>query len=120
LEVTTTVRNIVIVLAIAALVVLVPGGGTGAQIAIQAVSLVFLGALCWFGALMYRQRRLDLYALGDRRRAILYIAIGVAAVTLTATHRMWHAGSLASVAWLVLIGGAVYAVVSIVLAARRY
>jgi hypothetical protein len=117
--VTTTVRNVVIVLAIAALVVVVPGGGTGAQIAIQAVSLLFLGAIGWFGSVMYRQHRLDLYALGERRRAILYIAAGVGAVALTATSKLW-ATPAGSVAWLLMIGGSVYAAVAVVLAARRY
>src|ERR1700758_3944657 len=101
MSISTNVRNVLIVLAIAALVVLVPGGGTGAQVAIQAVSLVFLGAIVWFGSVMYRQHRLTLYSLGDRRRAILYVAVGVGAVTLTATSKMWHGGGLASVAWLV-------------------
>ena len=85
----TTVRNIAIVAALAALVVLVPGGGTGASVATQAVSIAFLGALLWFAVLMYRQHRVALYSIGDRNRAILYVAAGVAALTLTATRRLW-------------------------------
>jgi hypothetical protein len=114
-----TVRNIAIVLAIAALVVLIPGGGTGAQVATQAVSLAFLAAIVWVASVMYRQHRSTLYSLSDRRRAILYVAAGVAAVTLTATSRLWHTGA-GSLAWLVLIGAAVYAVFAVVWAARKY
>ena len=40
--------------------VLIPGGGTGASIATQALSLVFLGTLVWFASLMYRQHRVEL------------------------------------------------------------
>ena len=65
-----TARNVLIVLAIAALVVLVPGGGRGANVAIQAVSLVFLASFVWVGFILYRQHRSTLYELGDRRRAI--------------------------------------------------
>jgi DNA-binding FadR family transcriptional regulator len=115
----STVRNVLIVLVIAALVVIVPGGGTGASVATQTVSLAFLAAIAWFAMLMYRQHRVSLYGLGDGRRAILYIAVGVAAVTLTATSRLWHSGA-GSVAWLLLMGGAVYAVFAIVWAARKY
>lgn len=115
----STVRNVLIVLVIAALVAIVPGGGTGASVATQAVSLAFLGAIGWFAMLMYRQHRVTLYGLGDTRRAILYVAVGVAAVTLTATSRMWHTAG-GSVAWLLLIGGAIYAVFAIVWAARKY
>lgn len=114
-----TARNIAIVLAIAALVVVIPGGGKGASFAIQAVSLAFLAAIAWFASLLYRQHRETLYGLGDARRAILYVALGVAALTLTATSRMWHS-SAGSVAWLVLMAGAVYAVFAVVWAARKY
>ncbi len=114
-----TLRNIAIILGLAALAVLVPGGGTGTSVALQAVYLVFLATLGWFASVSYRQHRATLYSLGDRRRAILYAAVGVAAVVLIGTSRMWQT-SAGSVAWLVLLGAAIYAVVAIVLAARKY
>ena len=115
-----TLRNIGIILAIAALAAVIPGGGTGASIALQALYLVFLAVLGWFAVLMYRQHRMSLYALGERRRALLYVAIAVAVLVLTGTTRLWHAGSLGQVAWLVLLGTAVYAMVAIFWTARRY
>jgi len=114
-----TARNILIVLGIAALVVLIPGGGTGANAALQALYLVFLATLGWFAMTMYRQHRTSLYSLGDRRRAILYAALVVAAVTLTGTSKLWKTGA-GSVVWLALIAGAVYAVAAIVWRARKY
>ncbi|MGI8430219.1 MAG: hypothetical protein ACR2OB_13180 [Solirubrobacteraceae bacterium] len=118
MRISANLRNAVIVLAIAALVVLVPGGGTGAGVAVQAVSLAFLAALGWYASLMYRQHRVELYALGDRRRAALYASVAVAALTLTATSRLWHTGA-GSIAWLVLIAAAVYGVFAVVWSARR-
>jgi hypothetical protein len=115
----STARNIAIILALAALVVLVPGGGTGSNVAIQVVSLAFLATLVWFAAIMYRQHRVSLYSLGDRRRAILYVALALATLTLTATPRLWQTG-VGSVVWLVLVAGAVYAVIAVVWSARRY
>src|SRR5436305_12779275 len=114
-----TVRNIAIIFIIAALVVLIPGGGTGASFAVQAVYLVFLACLGWFAAVTYRQHRTTLYSLGDRRRAILYVAVGVAAVVLTGTAKLWQSSG-GSVAWLVLLGAAIYAVIAVVWTARRY
>lgn len=113
------VRNVAIVCVIAALVVFLPGGGKGANVAIQAVSLAFLASIAWVASLMYREHRVALYALGDSRRAILYAAVGVAALTLTATRRMWATAG-GEIVWFVLIGGCIYAVVAIVVAARRY
>jgi hypothetical protein len=112
-------RNIVNVLVLAALVVAIPGGGTGASIAIQAVSIAFLASLGWFASIMYRQHRTDLYGLGDNRRGALYLALGVGAVTLTATHRMWQSGA-GEIAWFVLVGAAIYTVVAVAVSARRY
>ena len=62
-------RNIVIVLVLAGLVALLPGGGTGASVALQAVSLAFLGALAWIASITYRQRRPSStrWATGDGR-----------------------------------------------------
>lgn len=113
------VRNALIVLAIAALVALLPGGGSGANVALQAVSLAFLGALAWVASLMYREHRMTLYSLGDGRRAILYGAVAVATLTLTATSLMW-ATPAGEIAWLALMGALIYAVVTIVVRARRY
>jgi hypothetical protein len=118
--VNTTARNVLIVLALAAIVATLSGGETAANVAIQAVTIAFLGTLCWFASLMYRQHRSTLYSLGDGRRAVLYVAVGVGTLTLTATSRMWNAGGAASVAWLLLLGGAAYAVFAVLWSARKY
>jgi hypothetical protein len=115
----STARNILIVLVIAALVVVLPGGGTGSNVALQAASLVFLASIGWVAYVMYRQHRVTLYGLGDRRRAVLYAAVAVAAVTLTGTSKLWATGA-GSVAWLVLLGAALYAVIAVVWSARKY
>ena len=115
----TTVRTVLIVLALAAVVAFVQGGQTAANVAIQAVTLAFLGTLVWFASLTYRERRVSLYGLGDGRRALLYVALGVATLTLTATSRLWHSGA-GSVAWLILLAGSAYAVFAVLWSARRY
>jgi hypothetical protein len=114
-----TVRNIVIVLVIAALVVAVPGGGTGADVALQAASLAFLASIAWIASRLYREHRVALYSLGDARRATLYGAIGVAALTLTATSRLWDTGT-GEIVWFALLGGAAYAAFAVIWSARKY
>jgi hypothetical protein len=115
----TTARNVLIVLAIAALVALIQGGVTAANVAIQAITLLFLGTIVWFLALTYRERRVSLYGLGDRRRALLYVALGVGTLTLTATPRLLSSGA-GSVAWLLLLAGSAYAVFAVLWSARKY
>ena len=112
-------RNVAIIAAIAAVVAFLPGGGRGASVVIAAISLAFLGSMAWVATIMYRQHRTSLYGLGESRRAAVYVAGGVLAITLTATSRMWSS-SAGSVAWLLLVGAAVYVVVAVFMAARRY
>ena len=112
-------RNILIIVVIAAVVAIVPGGGTAAHVVQEAVSLAFLAALAWVASIMYREHRGSLYLLGDRRRAVLYGAVTVLAVTIAATSRLWQTPA-GEVAWVVLIGAAVYAGATVIWAARRY
>jgi hypothetical protein len=114
-----TARNVVIILAIAALVVLIPGGGKAASAAGTALRLAFYASLAWVASVMYRQHKTEIFSLGDRRRAVLYVAIAVGALTIIATSRMWQTSG-GSVAWLVLVGVSVYTVFAVVWSARRY
>ena len=119
MSINSNVRNVAIILAIAALVAFVPGAGHGTGILIQVISLVFLASVAWVGSILYRQNRSLLYSLGDRRRAALYGAVVVLAVTLTATPRLWLTAA-GSVAWLVLIGVGVYVGCAVIWSARKY
>jgi hypothetical protein len=112
-------RNIAIVVIVAAVLAFVPGGGTTGNVVITGVSLIFLGALGWVASIMYREHRTTLYSLGDARRAALYAAAAVLAVTLTATSKLTSSPG-GSVAWLLLIGGSLYTGFAIYWAARQY
>ena len=114
-----SLRNVAIIVVIAAVVAFVPGGGTTGNVVITAVSLIFLAVLAWVASILYREHRTSLYSLGDSRRAALYAAAAVLAVTLTATSKL-TSSSAGSVAWLVLVGGSVYTLFAVVWAARRY
>ncbi|MBV9820066.1 MAG: hypothetical protein JOZ07_17175 [Solirubrobacterales bacterium] len=116
---TATVRNVVIIAALAALIDIVPGGGTASTVLLQAIWLAFLATLVWAASLTYRQRRNELYSLGDRKRAALYAAIAALTVTLTATHRLWTTPA-GSVAWLVVVGLSIYVGGAVLWSARRY
>jgi hypothetical protein len=113
------VRNILILLAIAAIIVILPGGGTAAQVLVQGISLLFLATFAWIASRLYREHRVALYSLGDGRRALLYGALAVAAVTWTAKARMWTSTS-GKIVWFALLAGAAYTVFAVIMAARRY
>lgn len=119
LSINPILRNVLIVLALAAVVDFAPGGGTGATVAIQAASLLFLAAAAWIGTRLYREHRVALYSLGDRRRAILYVAAGTVTVVLTASSRLFAHGPTAVVG-ILLIALCAYAVFTVLWSARRY
>lgn len=116
---TKNLRNVLIVLAVAAVVWLVPGGGTASGVVLQVLSILFLAVLAWIGVRLYREHRVRIFSLGARNRAIGYGSLGLALLTLTATSSLW-AVSGGVVVWLALIAAACYGVFHVVRAAREY
>ncbi len=119
MKINDNVRNLLIILVIAALVVAIPGGGTAASVATQAVSLGFLFAIAWIASRLYREHRTTIYSLGDRRRAIVYVALGAVTLTLSASARLFATGP-GTVAWLVIVAGAAFTVFAVFRSARQY
>jgi hypothetical protein len=68
---------------------------------------------------IYQSNRLDIYGLGDRRRALLYGALGVGTVTVAAKPRMWETG-FGELAWFVLVGMVVYTLFALYRYSRSY
>lgn len=120
LRINSNVRNVAIILVLAALVDVVPGGGNASSTALEFVYLAFFGAFVWVASRLYREHRTTIYSLGTRRRAIVYAAIGVIALTLTGTNTLWNEGPAGNIAWLVLLAGAGYALFEVFRSARRY
>jgi hypothetical protein len=112
-------RNVLIILVLAAAVAFLPGAGVGASFLGWLLGIGFLGALAWFIARLYREYRLTLYSLGDRNRGLLYGAVGVTVLTLTATKLMWQT-AIGTLAWFALLAAAIYAAVYVYRASREY
>jgi hypothetical protein len=110
-------RNTVIILLIAAAIDVIPGGGQAANTVGQALSLLFIGTLAWFGSLMYRQHRVSLYSLGDQRRGALYASLGALLLVFSALYRV---SGVSAVIAVVVAAVAIYTIFAIVWAAREY
>ena len=82
-----TARNVLIILALAAVVEFVPGGGNTAAL-VNAILFTLLNAVfVYFGVRFYRERRMDIYSLGDRGRALLYGGLAGIVLALAAGGR---------------------------------
>jgi surface polysaccharide O-acyltransferase-like enzyme len=103
-----TARNIAIVVLLALVVWLVPGGGDGADFVQQALGAIFIVLIVLFAMRLYRQFQGDIFALGDPWRFTLYAAVGVAVVTVAARPRLWTSGA-GKLAFFALLAAASYA-----------
>ncbi len=112
-------RNIVIVLLIAAAVDFLPGGGRAALTAEALLTTIFAAGFGYFAYRIYRERNLDIHGLGARHRALLYGALTLGLVTITAKRRMWETGA-GEFAWFVLIGLVAYALLAVYRYWRTY
>lgn len=104
-----TARNVAIILALALVVDLAPGGGAAAQTMLTALSMAFLAAIAWFVYSIYRQQEMTLATLSDGRRAMLFGAVGAIALLVVGFEEFnsWDGGILL---WIALMAGAVGAI----------
>jgi hypothetical protein len=99
--------NVAIVLAIAAAVFLLPGGGQAAS-TFEGILLVGFGVgFGYLGLRMYREYRVTLHGLGDRHRAALYGAAALVAFLVLGQKHLWQTG-LGELVWFALALLALY------------
>jgi hypothetical protein len=114
-----TARNVAIVLALAAAVAFLPGGGRAANTVATILWVAFGVGVAYAGLWFYRQNRVAIYSLGERRRALLYGALGVAVVTFAAKARMWETG-FGKLVWVVLLALVAYTLFALYRYSRTY
>ena len=104
-----TARNVAIILLLALVVDLAPGGGAAAETVLTALSMAFLAAIAWFVYRIYRDQQMTLAMLSDGRRAILFGAVGAIALLIVGFEEFndWDGGILL---WIALMAGAVGAI----------
>jgi hypothetical protein len=102
-------RNVAIVMMLAAVVAFVPAGGNAADTILTAITMGFLAAIAWAVFVLSRQQQLTLATLSDGRRAILYAALGLLALLIAGSDEMRASGG-GTLAWIVLLGASIAAI----------
>ncbi len=129
-----TARNVTIILAIAAAVYFIPGGGRAANTFEAALWVAFGLGIGYLGLRMYREHHVALYGLGDRHRGLLYGAVVLAVFLYVVRSRMWYELKLSGgmltevhrwngfgeILWFALAGAVVYALLAVYRHARAY
>jgi hypothetical protein len=129
-----TTRNVAIVVAIAAAVYFVPGGGRAANTFTAVLSVGLAVAVGYFALRLYREHRIALHSLGHRHRALLYGAAAAGAFAWMARRHMWYEAKIASgslvqvhrwgglgeVVWFLLVGAVLWALLEVFRHSRAY
>jgi hypothetical protein len=104
--VSQTIRNVAIILALAAVVDFLPGGGAAAATIMAALTLIFMAAIYWFVYRLYREQQLTLSTLTDPQKAGLFGAVGGIALLVVAYDEFssWSGGVLL---WVALIAACI-------------
>ena len=113
------VRNFGIVALLALGVWAVPGGNNAANFVGALLYVLITIGLGLIAGRMYREHRLGLITLGDRWRALLYVASGVIVVTIAAGPKLFATGG-GTVGWFALVGGSAYALYAVWRHSRVY
>ena len=115
-----TARNVAIIVLLALVVWLVPGGGTGAVTVSNVLSVILFAGLAFFAYRMYMEHRIAIMDMPDRTRTTLYISVAVLLFALVATSRAWNGGGPLILLWFAVIGAAIYGLVAVFRWTREY
>jgi hypothetical protein len=116
----THLRNIAILAVLAVAVWQLPGGSEGGATVANLLGIVLWGGLLFFAFRLYMEHRVTLFGWEDRQRALAYGSVGLAAIALIATSRLWDQGGLGALLWFGLIFLAGMGLYRVVRAAREY
>ena len=103
-----TARNVLILVAIAAAVAFLPGGGKSAALVSALLGIAITVTFVLLGMRFYRENRVAIFSLGDRYRALAYGAIGAVVVALAGRSQLTQTAA-GSILLVLLFGGAVAA-----------
>lgn len=109
-----------LIAAIALALTLLPGGGDALTFALTLVTLAFFTVIALLGYRLFRQYRMEIEAIPDRQRAVLYGSVGLAFLTLCATARLFEAGGAGALGWIALLGAGSYGIYWVYARNRAY
>jgi hypothetical protein len=105
------VRNIAIVALLALAITVLPGGGNVTAAILTTLSLIFIVAIAALIARGWKQTSMTRDSMGERQRLIFYISLGALALMLAGLDEMFETGG-GTVAWILIVGAAIYGLVT--------
>jgi len=114
------IRNVLIIVGLALVVWLLPGGDTGSATIYNVLTIVLTAGLMFFAYRLYMEHRATIFGLEDRTRAILYGAVGLGALAIIGTRKFWDEGGLGALLWCAMLGLAVWGIYTVWRAYQEY
>jgi hypothetical protein len=114
------ILNVAIILALAAVVAVVPGGGDAADTVLTALTMGFLAAMAFFVYRLYRENSLTIDTLQDGRRALLFAAVGAIGLMIAWADEAFTEGGLAVLGWIAVMVLAVLTIAKVWIDATTY
>ncbi len=112
-------RNVAIVMVLALLVAFAPNGGNFAETVLTAITMGFLAGISWTLYVLSRENQLTLATLSDARRIVLYGALGVLALLIAGSNKLFSTGG-GTLAWILLFAASIAAIWRIWMEANTY
>lgn len=100
-------------------VAFLPNGGNVAEAVLTALIMGILAGIAWMVYTLSRENQLTLATLSDGRRAILYGAIGMVALLIAGSDRMFATGG-GTLLWIVLLAASGAAIWKVWMEANTY
>jgi len=100
-------------------VAFLPGGGNMAEAVLTALTMALLAGIAWMVYTISRENQLTLATLNDRRRAILYGAVGMLVLLVAGSDRMFSTGG-GTLLWIALLAASVAAIWKVWIDANTY
>lgn len=104
-----TARNVAIIMLLALLVAFLPSGDNFADALLTALTMGLLAGISWVVYTVSRERQMTLATLGDSSRAILYGALGLLALLVAGSEKMFSTGG-GTLLWILLFAAAIGAI----------
>jgi hypothetical protein len=114
-----SVRNVAIIMILAFGVAFLPGGGNIADAVWTALTMGLLAGIAWMVYTLSRENQLTLATLSDKRRAILYGAVGMLALLIAGTDKLFATGG-GTLLWIVLLAASIAAIWKVWMEANTY
>lgn len=100
-------------------VAFLPGGGNIADAVWTALTMGLLAGIAWMVYTLSRENQLTLATLSDKRRAILYGAVGMLALLIAGTDKLFATGG-GTLLWIVLLAASIAAIWKVWMEANTY